>query len=144
MTLFVFIWHVKLGSTTIFALYHHHETHTYLLSNTLWLFLSLPQDVFSIKFTLELVWERVLWGRLIMKWRGTRKTILEVVLPSCLLMIATSFFAKSLLESLIMLFKPQNSSIPLSLIIFHFKLSENIERGWSSLSNKEGSSCAEG
>ena len=63
-----------------------------------------------------------------MKWRGRRKTILEVVLPSCLLMITTPFFAKLLLESSIMLFKPQNLSIPLSLIFFYLKLSEKYWR----------------
>ena len=78
----------------------------------------------QLKLRLELVWGRVLWGELIIKWRGRRRTILEVVLPSCILMITTPFFAKSLLESSIMLFKPQNSSIPLSLIFFHLKLSE--------------------
>ena len=96
----------------------------FLLPNTLWLFFSLTKDILSIKFRLELVRGRVLWGGLIMRWRGRRKTILEVVLPSCLLMITTPFFAKSLLKSLIMLFKPQNPSIPLSLISFHLKLSE--------------------
>src|SRR5271155_5352150 len=70
------------------------------------------KDILSIKFRLELVYERVLWGGLVKKWRGTRKTILEAILPSCLLVTNTPLFTKSLLESLIMLFKPPNSSTP--------------------------------
>jgi len=43
--------------------------------------------ILSVKFRLKLVWGRVLWAGLAKKWKGTRKTILEVVLPSYLLAI---------------------------------------------------------
>ena len=98
------------------------------ISAALLLFFSLMKDILSVKFRQELVWGRVLWEGLARKWRGTRKTILEGILPSCLLMINTLFFAKSPLESLIMPFKPPNSLILSSLILFYPKLSEEHSR----------------
>ena len=58
------------------------------------------------------------------KWTQTRKTIREVALPSFYLVINNPFFAKSLLESLTMLFK-----LPISLMASFLTLSQPKQSG---------------
>jgi Transposase len=81
------------------------------------LFLFSMKGILIVKYKLELVWERVLLEGLARKWRRTKKTILEAAHPSSLHMTNRVLCTKSLLESLIMLFKLPNSSIPSFLIL---------------------------
>jgi hypothetical protein len=82
------------------------------------------KGILIVKYKLELVWKRVLLEGLARKWRRTKKTILEAAHPSSLHATNRVLCAKSLLESLIMLFKLPNSSIPSFLILSPLKLLE--------------------
>jgi hypothetical protein len=84
----------------------------------------LKEAILIIKFNQKLVWGGVLGGGLARKWRGTKKAILEAVLPGLQHMTNKLLFGKSLLESLTMLFKLPSSSIPSLPILFHVILSE--------------------
>jgi hypothetical protein len=62
------------------------------------------------------------------KWIQTRKTIRNVTLPSFYLVINNPFFAKLLLQSLIMLFRLPISSIPSFPTLSQLKQSEMSSR----------------
>ena len=102
----------------------------FLLPNAILLFLFSMKGILIIKYKLELVWERVLLEGLARKWRRTKKTILEAAHPSSLHATNRVLCAKSLLESLIMLFKLPNPSIPSFMILSHLRL---LEECWERL-----------
>ena len=100
----------------------------FLLPNTLLLFLFSMKVILSVKFRLKLVWGRVLWTGLAKKWKGIRKTILEVILPSYLLAIKQLLFAKSPLESLIMLFSREcHGFLPLKWLVYRLNISSKVK-----------------
>jgi hypothetical protein len=79
------------------------------------------KGILIAKLRPELVWGRALWGGSAKKWRGTKKTTLEAVPQSFQHVTSMLSFAKSLLESLIMLFKLHSLSIPPFLILSTLK-----------------------
>jgi hypothetical protein len=88
------------------------------------LFLFSMKGILIIKYKLEMVWEMVLLKGLTKKWSRTKKIILEAAHPSSLHVTNRVLCAKSLLKSLIMLFKLPNSSIPSFLILSPLRLLE--------------------
>jgi hypothetical protein len=67
------------------------------------------RGILNVKYKLGLAWGRVQLAGLVRRWRGIRKIILVVVLPSFLLVINSPLSAKSPLGNLTMLSKPPNS-----------------------------------